>query len=171
MKTLRLYSSILGLAAAGVLNAADNPAPRTVVVFDHPDNFTDVKDSYIPTEKGRDAILKTLRDFLVDRTESRIPNGYQLTITFTEINLAGKFEPWHNPPYDIRYLRPVYPPHFKFTYSVTDPSGKVVKSGSEDILDANYQMRVVIDYSDPLRYEKDILAEWARATLKGLPKP
>jgi Protein of unknown function (DUF3016) len=170
VKTLRLFSSIIGLAAAGALNAADNPAPRTVVTFEHPENFTDVKDGYLPTDKGRDAILATLRGFLVDRTQSLVPKGYRLTITFTDIDLAGEFEPWHNPPYDIRYLRAVYPPAFKFTYSVTDASGKVVKSGSENIRDVSYQMRVAIDVSDPLRYEKDILAEWARSALRGLPK-
>jgi len=170
MTTLRLFSSILGLAAAGALSAAGNPAPRTVVVFDHPENFTDVKDGYIPTDKGRDAILRTLRDFLVDRTESLVPKGDTLTITFTDIDLAGEFEPWHNPGYDIRYLRAVYPPAFKFTYSVTDASGKAVRSGSENIRDINYQMRVTLDLSDPLRYEKDILADWARSALRGLPK-
>jgi hypothetical protein len=31
-------------------------------------------------------------------------------------------------------------------------------------------MRVTIDLSDPLRYEKDILGDWARSKLKNLAK-
>jgi len=171
MKTLRLFSSILGLAAAGELRAADNPAPRTEVVFDHPEKFADVKDSYVPTEKGRDYILATIRDFLVHRADSLLPKGYNLKITFTDIHLAGDFEPWHGVQYDdVRFVRSIYPPEFKFTYTVTDASGKVVREGSEDIRDLTFQWRVTLDSMDPLRYEKDILDEWARSKLRNLAK-
>ena len=172
MKTLRLLSSVLGLAGAGALQAASDPAPRTEVVFDHPENFTDVKDSYTPTDKGRDAILGTIRDFLVTRTASLVPEGYKLKMTFTDIDLAGEYEPWRGPRYDeVRIVKSIYPPAFKFTYVVTDPSGKVVRQGSENIRDLNFQVRVTVDLSDPLRYEKDILDDWARSRLRGLKKP
>ena len=171
MKMLRLLSSVLGLAGAGALQAANNPAPQTEVVFDHPENFTDVKDSYTPTDKGRDGILRTIRDFLVTRTASLVPEGYKLKVTFTDIDLAGEFEPWRGPRYDeVRIVKSIYPPAFKFTYVVTDPSGKVVRQGSENIRDLNFQMRVAVDLSDPLRYEKDILDDWARSRLRGLKK-
>jgi hypothetical protein len=51
---------------------------------------------------------------------------------------------------------------------VTDASGRVVREGSEDIRDMNFQMRLTIDASDPLHYEKDILDDWARSKLRGL---
>jgi hypothetical protein len=171
MRTLRLLSSILGLIGAGALNAADNPAPRTEVVFDHPENFTDAKDSYAPTDKGRDSILANIRDFLVHRTDTLLPEGYKLRITFTDIDLAGEFEPWRGAQYDnVRIVKAIYPPAFKFTYVVTDPSGKAVRQGSENIRDLNFQVRVTMDLSDPLRYEKDILDDWARSRLNGLKK-
>jgi hypothetical protein len=172
MKKLHLLGSILGLVAAGALNAAPNPAPRTEVIFDHPEKFTDVKDSYVPSDKGRDAILDTLRSFLVHRADPMIPEGDKLTITFTDIDLAGEYEPWRGAQYDdVRIVKSIYPPAFKFTYSVTDASGKVIREGSENIRDLNFQMRLTIDASDPLRYEKDILDEWARTKLRDLPKP
>lgn len=171
MKTLRLLTSILGLVAAGALCAGGNSAPRTEVIFDHPEKFTDVRDSSIATDKGRDAILENIRAFLVHRTESLIPEGYKLAITFTDIDLAGDYEPWRGAQYDdVRIVKSIYPPALKFTYAVTDPSGKVVRQGSEDIRDMNFQMRLTIDASDPLRYEKDILDEWARSKLRGLGK-
>jgi len=169
MKSLRIFSSVLGLAAAGALHAANDPAPRTVVVFDHPENFKDIKDAYVASDKGQESILSTLRGYLVHVTQRLVPEGYKLTVTFTDIDLAGEYEPWHSPMWqDVRILRDIYPPAFKFTYAVTDPSGKVVRSGSEDIRDVGYQMRVAIDTSDPLRYEKTILADWARSALRGL---
>ena len=62
-------------------------------------------------------------------------------------------------------MKDIYPPSFKFTYALTDGSGRVLKQGSEDIRDMNFQLRVLIDTSDPLRYEKDILTDWMRSTL------
>jgi hypothetical protein len=173
MKVLRLFSAALGLLAAGSLRASDAPgAPRrTEVVFDHPEKFTDVRDSSMPSDRGRDSILSEIRDDLVARTAPMIPEGYRLTVTFSDIKLAGDFEPWRGPQWDdIRIVKAIYPPEFKFTYSVTDPSGRVVKSGTEDIRDLDFQTRVVIDSSDHLRYEKQILEDWAHATLRDLGK-
>jgi hypothetical protein len=169
MKTLRLFSAALGLFAAFALRAAVEP--RTEVVFDHPENFTDVKDRMSPTDKGRDEILSQIREHLVDRTSRLIPDGYRLTITFSDIKLAGEFEPWRGPQWDdVRIIKDIYPPFFKFTYSVTDPAGRVVKSGTENLQDLNFQMRVTLDTTDPLRYEKQILDDWASGTLRGLKK-
>lgn len=173
MKTLLLLSAALGLVTACAVRAADSAAAssRVDVVFDHPEKFTDVKDSYAPSDHGRDAILGEIRGFLVRRAEPMLPGGYKLTLTFTDIDLAGEFEPWRGQRWDdVRIVKQVYPPAFKFTYSVSDPAGRVVKEGSEDIRDINFQMRVVIDTSDPLRYEKDILGDWVRSNLRGIRK-
>ena len=122
MKTLRLFCSTLGLVAASALSAAGNTVPRTEVIFDHPDKFADVRDASLPSDKGRDAILATIREFLVRRTESLVPPGDKLTITFTDIHLAGDYEPWRGSEYDaIRIVKPIYPPAFKFTSSTVVP--------------------------------------------------
>jgi hypothetical protein len=169
-----LFVALVAGCAVTTSDTVKTP-PRTVVIFDHPENFTDVKDATIPTDRGRDAILARIREFLVSRTDPLLPEGCRLTITFTDIDLAGEFEPWHagiNSD-EIRYIRPIYPPAFKFTYSVTDPSGKVIKSGSENIKDMNFQMRLIdpaLRATDSLAYEKDILNEWAHNALRNLTK-
>jgi hypothetical protein len=173
MKTLRLFSAVLGLLAAGALRASDaaTAAPRTDVIFDHPENFRDVRDAMTPTDKGRDSILDSIRSHLVERTSSMLPEGYKLTVTFTDIKLAGDYEPWRGPQWDqVRIVKAIYPPYFKFTYQVTDPSGRVVKSGTEDINDLDFQDRIVLDTGDPLRYEKQILDDWAGRALHDLKK-
>jgi hypothetical protein len=171
MKITRLIPAAFALALACHAWAADTAAPaaRTEVVFDHPEKFTDVKDGQFPTDKGRDWILSRIRGFLVDRTSSLLPPGDDLKITFTDIDLAGDFEPWHGAEWDdVRIVKDIYPPAFKFSYVVTDASGRVVKQGTEDIRDLNFQSRIVLDTTDTLRYEKDILGDWARSTLRGL---
>lgn len=176
MKSLRLIPLLLGIAAGCALPAdtASKAAPRTIVIFDHPENFTDVKDGYVPSDKGRDSILSRIREFLVSRADLLLPEGYRMTVTFSDIDLAGEFEPWHGVQWEnVRIIKPIYPPALKFNYSVTDPSGKVVKEGSENIRDMAFQMRLLTPYdgsTDNLAYEKDILNDWARSTLRGLKK-
>jgi hypothetical protein len=172
MKTSRLLSIVLGMTAACALRAADTkPAPRTEVVFDHPENFSDVQDSSNPTDRGRDSILSSIRDFVVARADHALPAGYSLVITFTDIHLAGEYEPWRSGQYnDVRIVKDIYPPSFKFTYSITDGSGRVVKQGSESIRDLDFQTRLALDTSDPLRYEKGILGEWVTFNVDGLKK-
>jgi hypothetical protein len=171
MKTLRLFSALLGLTAAFALRAADTPnsSSRVAVIFDHPENFTDVKDSEPPTDRGQEAILTSIRNYLVMRASPMIPEGEKLTMTFSDIDLAGKYEPWRGPQWSgVRIVKDVYPPSFKFTYQVTDSSGKVVKGGNESIRDGAFQFRTVLDPSEPLHYEKAFLNDWVHSTLVGL---
>ena len=40
-----------------------------------------------------------------------VPEGDKLTITFTDIDLAGDFEPWRGPQWDeVRIVKAIYPP-------------------------------------------------------------
>ncbi len=175
MKTIHLLAiALAGIAASGCATQgavkAGGPT-KTEVVFDHPENFTDVKDSSTPTDRGRDSILSNLRGFLEERADPLLPDGYSLRIVFTDIDLAGDYEPWRGFQWsDVRVVKPIYPPAFKFTYAVTDSSGKVVRQGTEDIRDLDFQIRMAFPQSDPLRFEKDILGDWARSTLRDLRK-
>jgi hypothetical protein len=174
MKTITCLTVVLfALVAPLALSAAPaTKAPaRTEVIFDHPEKFADVKDSEFGTDKGRDAILDQIREFIVERAEKILPAGQKLVITFTDIDLAGDFEPWRGAQFsDIRIVKSIYPPRFNFTYKVTDAAGKVVKEGKEKLIDLAFDMRLTIDRQDPLRYEKDILMDWLR-DLPRAPKP
>lgn len=166
MKTItRLTVVLFGLVAPLALNAAPaTKAPaRTEVIFEQPDKFTDVKDGDFGTEKGRDAILDQLREFMVERAEKILPVGQKLVVTFTDIDLAGEYEPWRGPQFsDVRIVKSIYPPRFNFSYKLTDAAGKVVKEGKEQLRDLAFDMRLTMDRQDPLRYEKDILKDWLR---------
>jgi hypothetical protein len=155
------------LVAACALYGADAPmTSSTEVNFDHPDKFTDIKDQMYPTDSGQQVILDTLRDFLVQDAKRYIPQGCKLAITFTDIQLAGQFEPWRGPRFDqTRIITPLYPPRFKFNWTVTDASGKTIKQGTEDLWDTSFYLRVTLDPDDPLRYEKSILSDWMRGSL------
>ena len=158
------------MASAFALKAAEVPKPpaRTEVIFSNPDQFTDAKESYMDTEKGRDALLEQIREFIVAKADAVLPPGQRVSITFTDVDLAGDFEPWRGAQFgDIRIVKSIYPPGFKFTFKVTDESGRTVKEGSENIRDMAFDMRLTIDRQDPLRFEKDILNDWIRRHLRA----
>jgi hypothetical protein len=82
-------------------------------------------------------------------------------VTFADIDLVGEYEPWRGPQFsDVRIVKSIYPPRFKFAYKITDAAGKTVKEGKEELRDLAFDMRLTIDRQDPLRYEKDILKDW-----------
>ncbi|HEY1792739.1 MAG TPA: DUF3016 domain-containing protein [Opitutaceae bacterium] len=171
MKTA-LFATALALLATGpVAPAAARAAepPRTTVTFDHPEKFTDVKDMYNPTDRGEKAILGQINDYVVHLGDRLLPPSYHLAITFTDIDLAGEFEPWHGAQWDnIRVVKDIYPPRFKFTWAVTGPAGQAVRQGSENITDLDFQLAAVIDNQDQLRYEKAFLGTWMRTHLAHL---
>ncbi len=170
MKTSRLLAALGGLLVAGVGPARADTAPaRAEVVFDHPEKFTDVKDSSMPTEQGfRGHPPRPCREYLLHQAQSFVPEGCKLTLTFTDIDLAGDFEPWRGPQFDdIRIVKSIYPPHFKFRFALADASGRVIREGDEDLVDLAFDMRSTLDRQDPLRYEKEILKDWMRRQLRG----
>jgi hypothetical protein len=171
MKTA-IFATALAVLAAGPLApaapAAEAPA-RTTVAFDHPEKFTDVKDGSTPTDRGEAYLLKQIDEFVVRLGDRILPPGDRLAITFQDIDLAGEFEPWRGPGWDnVRIVKEIYPPRFKFTYAVTDPAGQVVKQGRENITDLEFDLQPMLDNQDPLRYEKAFLGTWMRTNLGRL---
>jgi hypothetical protein len=168
MNLFRVSSALLGLALASPLPAALPPA-HTEVTFSHPENFTDVKDSSMPTDAGRDQILRQLREHIVAEAAPLLPAGSTLAMTFTDVDLAGEYEPWHSGQLaDVRIVKAIYPPAFKFTYTVTAADGRLLAHGDQNIRDLGFDLRPVFDASDTLHYEKAFLDDWIHSNLHGL---
>jgi len=163
MKTQRIFL-VAALACATTLFAAppDAPVARVEVNFDHPENFTDVRDSLTGTEKGRDGYLSEFKEFLQQRAPRYLAAGQTLTISFTDIDMAGDFEPWRGPnSSDIRIVKDIYPPRLNFSYKLVDASGVVLKEGQEKLVDLSFQMSASpINSGDSLHYEKAMLNNW-----------
>lgn len=164
------------LAAVLVCTSALFAAPpadqknQVDVAFDQPEKFTDVRDSYTGTDKGRDGLLGLLKEHLQQRAPRYLPEGQKLSVTFTDVDLAGDYEPWRGVNFhDVRIVKDIYPPRLNFTYKVTDASGAVVKEGSEKLVELAFQMSASpMSSQDSLRYEKAMLDNWLRDTF---PKP
>ena len=166
-----LLALLLG-SATGALCAADKPLPAdssVKVVFDHPEKYADVKDSGFDNdnERGREHYLPLLKEHLEQTAGRRLAPGQKLTVTFTDIDLAGDFEPWRGMQFnDVRIVKDIYVPRLTFTFQLTDEGGRVVKEGERKLTDLGFQSRITGGFrDDPLRYEKSMLDDWLREEL------
>jgi hypothetical protein len=173
-KTLS-FISILSLLGAGTIFAADAGKPKAgavTVIFDHPEKFTDVKDAFMPTDKGRDGILDEIKQFIQDKATAYLGAGQTLEVKFTEIDLAGDFEPEHGPQFmDVRIVKEIYAPRFDLEFKLTGADGKVISEGQRKLRDLNFMSRLTLPASDPLHYEKDILKDWLRTEIRSAKAP
>lgn len=158
-----LAAALVAVAATGLF-AQDQPE-QTQVRFLEPENFTDVRDGWA-SDFSRDAYLSEFRDYIADRAENLLAPGQKLSVTFTDIDLAGDFEPWHGPRFnDVRIVKDLYPPRMNLHFQLTDANGAVIKEGSRQLRDLAFLMKRGLSI-DPLRYEKELLDSWLRSELR-----
>jgi hypothetical protein len=173
MKIPLLLGLLAGVAAGSVLMAADKDkknadAGRVEVVYTNPEKFTDLRDSEFPEDSGREGYLADLKEHLERRAPHYLAEGQKVTVTITDIDMAGEFEPWRGPRMqDVRIVKDIYPPRIKLSFQVTDTSGAVVKEGTRELRDLSFMMNVSINRDDPLRYEKNLLDDWMRSDLRA----
>ncbi len=168
-----LFAFLVALAAPGAALAAAAPSPaveRVTVTFTHPEKFADLKESSsdYDNDRGREQYLPPLQEYLVKEASRRLPADQKLAVEFTEIDLAGDFEPWHGPQFnDVRIVKDLYVPRLTFRFTLTDASGKVLKEGERKLVDLGFQLRLGSGFrSDSLRYEKEMLSDWLRSEFK-----
>src|SRR5207248_2478385 len=95
MKTTKLLLcaalALLGPAALQAAKAPKGPV-RAEVNFFEPSKFTDLKDNAMDNDNERGLYkLDTLRDYIVEEVTRLVPAGQFVSITITDIDLAGDF--------------------------------------------------------------------------------
>ncbi len=163
--------ALVGGATARALDPAKGPSQVEVVFFE-PEKFTDVKDSYMGTDKGRDSTLELIKEYLVTRGVRGLLPGQKLAITFTDVDLAGDYEPWRSGQWaDVRIVKDIYPPRLTLAFRLTDAEGKVVKEGKRDLRDIAFLMKMTMGFrDDPLRHEKALLDDWLSSEWRPVKK-
>jgi hypothetical protein len=133
--------------------------------YDHPIHFTDFR------IQGRNEIdsAKIFRDQVSPPLSAVVAKnfpGATLSLTFTDINLAGRYAPSR-----IRNLNNVRidregasPLRLEFQYTLTDSKGRVLTAGTKSLVDADYLRRYInypnSDKVTTLFYEKTALTRW-----------
>ncbi|MBI2517947.1 MAG: DUF3016 domain-containing protein [Opitutae bacterium] len=171
MKTRLLFVATAGLLLGPAVWSAEKEKPaqvsRAEVSFVEPEKFTDFKDSYHYSEQGRDNLISRFTAHIESLARTYIPEGAKLVVKFTDIDLAGDFEPWHGPNYtDVRVVKDIYIPRLTFDFQVLGADGKVLSEGHRELRDMAFQLNHSGFASDPLRYEKEMLTDWARSEFR-----
>lgn len=139
-----------------------NPNSRIDVSWVDPAGLSEVK--YSTNRGGQDKPsywLGELRKHLVRRADARLATGDQLAVKFTDVQLAGNFEPWRGPAFDrVRVVKDIYPPRIDLSFTLTDANGSVIASGERKLRDMAFLSRGSVGDSDNLRYEKRLLDDW-----------
>ena len=165
MKTKRItLLALLSVAAAAGLRAANaTPVSRIEVIFSHPENFTDAANEQRGSDFGRDGNLAELKTYLERQATALVPEGQKLTVTVTDVDLAGEIEPWRSGQgHDVRIVKDIYSPKIDLSFKLTDASGAVVKEGERKLRNPTFLMDIQPNRDEPLVYEKALLKNWVR---------
>jgi hypothetical protein len=146
---------------------ATEPAEGPVrVEFEKPETYTDARTDRSHGKGASDTVTRGLSKFLQRVVPAHLAEGQRLEVVFTDIDLAGDYEPGTNLSlYDVRLVKSIYPPRLKFRWSLLDAKGSALRHGEEDIRDLGFQTSVPGSTGDPLRYEQHMLRRWLQDTL------
>jgi hypothetical protein len=171
-KIIPLLVSMLFVAACVTTPLQPSRPENVTVTFEHPENFTDVKDSFTGSlDKVRDGYLEDLAAHIKENASRHLGDGQKLAVTITEVDMAGDFEPGRGPAaMDIRIIKQIYPPRIDLGFKVTGAAGATVREGTRQLRNLDFMNDPVaaIRSSETLRYEKALIDNWIRDDLSGL---
>jgi Protein of unknown function (DUF3016) len=157
---------LLPLLGLGACAALANEPSNVRIEFVHPERFSDLQ------IQGRQEITSApiFRDnisaYLSPHVARRFP-GATLNLRFTDIDLAGRLEPWRIRKFnDVRFDRNMgaNPLRLYFDYTLTDSKGRILASGSKALVDGDYIQRYIYYPNSEkwatLFYEKASLLRW-----------
>ena len=162
MRTTLASALLLVLAFDSM--AQGTPTAQVEVRFDHPEKFRDASLDNRGYPQGADPqVMKALTQHLQKLGQRYLRPGQQLVIDIRDIDLAGRFEPWHSQAYDVRFMREITWPTIDLSYTLSQP-GKPDQQAQERVSDKMYLSRPgrVASSSDRLYAEKAMLNDWFR---------
>lgn len=141
--------------------AAAQAAGTVKVAFVEADKFTDIGRS----ASDRTANLKVLEQHLQRLGQRHLADGQTLTLEITDIDLAGSLKPWRRSAEEIRVVKGTADwPRITLRYAL-EAQGQAAKRGEAQVADMSYTSHIAVyGAGDPLRYEKQMLDTWFKAT-------
>lgn len=147
---MRKQKTLIWLAATILLNSFAYGAAPVTIQFVEPERYRDVR---IDGNENPSFFGNVMTPFLEKKMGELLPEGFSLEINYTQIDLAGDFEPWRGVDFqDVRVMREIYVPRLEFTYTLVDDQGELIKEGKSRLVDLNY-----LENRNPLRAENDVL--------------
>lgn len=136
------------------------------VEYLQPEQFADVGNHRFSDERIRAAYLEQLRGHLTGRAAALLAAGERLSVSITELDMAGEFEAWRPPSGEARIVKDIYPPRIDLTFRLAADDGKVIKEGARRLRDPAFLLGANLYPDGPLRYEKALIDRWLEQELK-----
>ena len=170
MRTTPILLIAATLIASGCQSGQTGSVPvktdNVAVNFHEADKFTDVRETF--GSNPSEFYLEQLSEHLQRKASDRLPPGQKLTVTFTDIDLAGDFLPTNVKMQDVRIIKEIYMPHMALNFKITDADGRVIKEGVRKLTDMNFMGKIgLIGRDQPLYYDKELLSDWINKELRS----
>ena len=156
------------LLAVGAASSALAPSSSNVVMtFVHPERFTDFRVQDRNEWDSAKWFTRNLTEALAPTVAQQAP-GCTLAFRFTDIDLGGRYRGDHSN--HVRFYNNGREPiRLYFVYTLTDPRGRVIASGSDSATDALYLGKYT---SEPVKlpfeefyFEKKTLISWIKTKI------
>ncbi|WP_133405652.1 DUF3016 domain-containing protein [Parashewanella tropica] len=155
---------------------ASKPVPEPVTVtttsgpvtinWKDPSKFTDIKSSGELQSRFEKRLFDELTKDVNKTASTFLKPEQKLTLKVTNLDLAGDMQPTFGATSDdLRIVKDIYPPRIKFSYKVT-VNGNIVSSGTQNLTDLAFQDRLISNLDRPFAYEKNLINNWLKRTLK-----
>jgi hypothetical protein len=138
----------------------------------HPERFTDFRIQGRQESASAQIFRDQVSSYLSPVVAARFP-GATLSLRFTDIDLAGRLEPWRIRKFnDVRFDFDGSPLRLYFRYTLTDSKGRVLAGDSKSLVEPYYLHRYIgypnSEKVSTLFYEKAALSRWLSSlTLSG----
>ena len=139
------------------------------IKWEHPEKYTDIQPSNTSTRKKyQQHIFMELTTYLNKLASTRLPKGYHLKITVTDLDLAGYIE--FGPGELQRIVRDIDFPRIKLNYQLIKDK-KVLADDKTILKDMNFLHHInTFNNNISFYYEKRLLKEWFKKTIEPLAK-
>jgi hypothetical protein len=124
--------------------------------------------SMSPSEVGqfpdrREEWLADLSNYILAQAARAVPQGQRLSVTLTDVRLAGMYEPWRGPAWsNVRVVRDTTPPRIDLIFRLETSQGAVLKEGSRSLRDIDFLNSSLRYRGEALSYEKSLVDDWMR---------
>jgi len=107
--------------------------------------------------------LADLSNYILAQAARAVPSGQRLSVTLTDVQLAGMYEPWRGPDWgNVRIVRDTTPPRIDLIFRLETSQGAVLKEGSRRLRDIDFLNSSLRHRGEALSYEKNLVDDWMR---------
>lgn len=161
---MRVLAKLLLLSSAaafslGTVADETESVSNVEVTWEDPKSYSDIRPSNESRVRFRNRVMRDLGEYF-EELAATLPEGQQLSITVTNLDLAGQVWPTFGSGMDVRIIREIDIPRMTFSYSLSE-NNQVIKSAEVSLKDMAFMNRGgTIHTNDLLRYEKVMLKRW-----------